>query len=286
MKKIKNFIKERPILAYLTFNYLISWAFLIPCYRILLNAEEGTFPILALIGLPGAYGPSIAALLISRITEGSGSIKRLLKKAIMWKLHAKWYLFIFLMPLGLLTVSVIISSILFEFSLGKIDGLSGLKVIFPFVLIALPFGPMGEELGWRGYLLPKLLDKFNPSLSSLFLGTMWTVWHIASFGYPGAAIPSVFKVNAWTIFLFFGTLLGETFLFTYIYMKTKGSVFLAILFHAVFNASSNVVYSIFPDIATNVGQRNIIYTVNLILLIIVGIFFLLKEKNQARHLEL
>jgi len=239
MKRIENFIKEKPLLAYLTFNYLISWAFLVPCYKILLNAEKGTFPILALIGLPGAYGPSIAAILISRITEGPGSIKRLLKKAILWKLHAKWYLFIFLMPLALLAVSVIMSSILFEFSLGKIEVWSGLKVIFPFVMIALPFGPMGEEPGWRGYLLPKLLEKFNPMLSSLLLGTMWTVWHIASFGYPGAAIPSIFKVNAWTIFLYFGTLLGETFLFTYIYLKTRGSVFLAILFHAVFNQLTN-----------------------------------------------
>jgi len=282
MKRIKKFIKEKPLLAYLTFNYLISWAFLVPCYKILLNAEKGTFPILALIGLPGAYGPSIAALLILRITEGTGSIKRLLKKAIFWKLHAKWYLFIFLMPLALLAASVIISSIFFKFSLGKVDVWSGLKVIFPFVMIALPFGPMGEELGWRGYLLPKLLEKFNPMLSSLILGAIWTVWHTASFGYPGAAIPSIFKVNAWTISLYFGTLLGESFLFTYIYLKTRGSVFLAILFHAVFNASANVIYSVFLDIVSNVVHREIIYTVNLILLNFVGIILILVKKNSAK----
>jgi membrane protease YdiL (CAAX protease family) len=281
MKRIKSLVREYPLTVYVIFTYLFSWAFLIPCYRILLDAEKGTFPILALIGLIGAYGPSITALIISRICEGPGSIKKRLKKALLWKVQVKWYFFIFLAPVVILTISIIGASILLGFSPGNIDVVAGLKVLFPYILVALPFGPMGEELGWRGYLLPELLKKHTPIAASLILGVIWTFWHIASFGYPGAAIPPVFEVNAWTIFLYLGNILGATLLFTFIYLKTKGSVLVAILFHAAFNASSTIVYTAFPSLVSNVNYRENIYIINLLIVILVGIFLLITNKKRC-----
>jgi membrane protease YdiL (CAAX protease family) len=284
VNKIKSLVREYPLTVYVIFTYLFSWAFLIPCYRILLNAEKGTFPLFALIGFIGAYGPSITAIIISKICKGPGSIKKLLKKTLLWKVQIKWYFFILIAPVVILTISVIGGSILLGFSPGGIDVLAGLKVFFPYILVALPFGPMGEELGWRGYLLPELLKKHTPIVSSLILGVIWTFWHIASFGYPGAAIPSVFEVNAWTIFLYLGNIVGATFLFTFIYLKTKGSVLVAILFHAAFNASSTIVYTAFPSLASNVSYRENIYIINLLIMIIVGIFLLFINKKRCKPL--
>jgi hypothetical protein len=110
---------------------------------------------------------------------------------------------------------------------------------------------------------------------------IWTFWHIASFGYPGAAIPSIFEVNAWTIFLFLGYILGATLLFTFIYLKTKGSVLVAILFHAAFNASSTIVYTAFPSLVSNANYRENIYIINLVIVILVGIFLLFTNKKRC-----
>lgn len=281
MPWLKDKIQQYPLSIYVVLCYLFSWAFLLLSYRILLNAEEGTFPWLALIGLPGAYGPSLIAILMVKLTEEKGAVKVLLKKLLLWKAAWRWYLLILLIPVLLETAAVIFSQS-FGFALGTFEYKRALTVYFPYVLIALPFGPMGEELGWRGYLLPKLLEKHNPLTASMILGFIWTFWHVASFSFPGAAIPSIFNVTSFTILLYLATLFGETLLITYIYLKTQGSVLLAILFHAVFNASSNIVFSLFPDISQNVPHREGIYIINLVLMILLGTGLLvLVQKNAA-----
>ena len=63
---MKEIFKRHTLIIYVFATYFFSWAFLYPCYRILLNAPDGKFPWLALIGLPGAYGPSLVALLMTR----------------------------------------------------------------------------------------------------------------------------------------------------------------------------------------------------------------------------
>ena len=130
----------------------------------------------------------------------------------------------------------------------------------------MPFGPMGEELGWRGFMLPRLLQKYDMWRSSLLLGVVWTFWHIASFTFPGAAIPSVFKLSIWTVVLYLLHICSETLLMTYVFLRTKGSVLIAILFHAAFNASSNVLLTVFPQVENNVEQREIVYIAHILLI--------------------
>ena len=279
MPWFKETIQRYPLSAYVLLCYLFSWAFLLPCYRILLNAEEGTFPWLALIGLPGAYGPSLIAILMVKLTEEKGRVKELLGKLLLWKAAWRWYLLILLIPVLLETAAVLISQA-FGVALGAFALKRALTVYFPYVLIALPFGPMGEELGWRGYLLPKLLGKHKPLVASVILGFIWTFWHMASFSFPGAAIPSIFNVTGFTIFLYLATIFGETLLITYLYLKTGGSLLLAILFHAVFNASSNIVFSLFPEISQNVENREVIYIINFVLMILLGTALLIREEKS------
>jgi membrane protease YdiL (CAAX protease family) len=282
MPWLKETIQRYPLSTYVVLCYLFSWAFLLPCYRILLNAEEGTFPWLALIGLPGAYGPSLVAILMVKLTEEKGKVKELLKKLLLWKAVWRWYLLILLIPVFLETAAVFIAQT-FGYSLGAFELKRALAVYFPYILIALPFGPMGEELGWRGYLLPKLLEKHTPLAASMILGFIWTFWHMASFSFPGAAIPSIFNVSSYTIFLYLATIFGETLLITYVYLKTGGSVLLAILFHAVFNASSNIVFTLFPDISQNVAHREVIYIINFALMILLGTALLIRAQKAAKR---
>jgi membrane protease YdiL (CAAX protease family) len=274
IKMITAFIVKNPLSSFVVINYLISWIFLYPCYQLILNAENGNFPILALIGLVGAYGPTISAIIVEKFTAGNIGVKNLLKKLLIWRVNFGWYFFIFTIPLILYGLSVW-SSELFGFQLGESNSKVGISSAFIFILLALPFGPMGEELGWRGFMLPRLLKRYNAWTSSLILGFIWTFWHTASFTFPGAAIPSAFELSIWTLFLYLLNICASTLLMTVVFLKTKGSVLIAILFHATFNACANIVLTIFPEVEKNVAQREVIYITNIILTALLAVIMLL-----------
>lgn len=103
---LRSLIAERPLGSFVVINYLISWSFLYPCYQAILNAEEGTFPRLALIGLVGAFGPTLAAIIIEGVQNGKQGVKALLRKAVIWRVSWYWYLFVLLVPMALYGAAV------------------------------------------------------------------------------------------------------------------------------------------------------------------------------------
>ncbi|MCR9249868.1 MAG: CPBP family intramembrane metalloprotease [bacterium] len=273
-------VANNKLIFYVFLNYLISWCFLYPCYQAILNAEEGTFPVLALIGIPGGFGPSITAIIIVGFTDGKQAVYELLRKFRSFKVHFKWYLIILILPSSLYLISVF-SSTLFGLELGQIELKESLKMIPLYLLVALPFGPLMEELGWRGFMLPELLKKYNIYTSSLILGLVWAFWHTASFTFPGAAIPSVFEVSALTIGLYVLNITAQTFIFSFIFLRTNGSLIIAILLHASFNASTNIILTAFPEVSENVEQRLIIYGVNIILTLIIASGLLMVRHGKS-----
>ncbi|MGB2908452.1 MAG: type II CAAX endopeptidase family protein [Candidatus Aminicenantaceae bacterium] len=278
---MRSLFQRYTLFIYVFVTYLFSWAFLYPCYRILLNAPEGTFPWLALIGLPGAYGPSLVALFMTGVMEGKAGVRGLLRKLLIWRVGWIWYALLFIVPVGVESAAVLLSQV----THGKgtpLDPLRAVTLLFPYVLVALPFGPLGEELGWRGFMLPRLLDRHRPWASGLILGFIWSFWHLASFSYPGAAIPSEFPVISTTILLYIGTIAGGSLVFTYFYLKTRGSVLIAVLLHGVFNASSNVVWVLFPGIDRTSPQRMTIYIINMVLLLVLGSVLLLRRGEASK----
>jgi uncharacterized protein len=86
----------------------------------------------------------------------------------------------------------------------------------------------GEEMGWRGYVLPRLQDKHSALLSSLIIGVIWSIWHLLKFLGTGTSGGRSF---AWfTIFC-----LAAAVLYTWLYNNTRGSLLLVTVFHATQN---------------------------------------------------
>jgi membrane protease YdiL (CAAX protease family) len=93
----------------------------------------------------------------------------------------------------------------------------------------------GEELGWRGFALPRLQARYNALTSSLLLGVIWTIFHL----------PLFFTVTGssqtdWSITSFLVSTIAMTVLYTWMFNNTRGSVFMAYLFHAAANTWSQV----------------------------------------------
>ena len=95
------------------------------------------------------------------------------------------------------------------------------RFLFIFLFIGL-----GEEPGWRGFALPRLQQQHTPLIASLILAPVWALWHLPLMGneFPAAVIPA-----------FLISLLGGTLIQTWLFNRTKSSVFAQMLFHATVN---------------------------------------------------
>jgi membrane protease YdiL (CAAX protease family) len=106
------------------------------------------------------------------------------------------------------------------------------RFLFIFLFIGL-----GEEPGWRGFALPRLQKQCTPLIASLILAPIWALWHLPLMGneFPAAVIPA-----------FLISLLGGTLIQTWLFNRTKGSVFAQMLFHATVNTvGAGLVFPLF-----------------------------------------
>jgi len=106
------------------------------------------------------------------------------------------------------------------------------RFLFIFLFIGL-----GEEPGWRGFALPRLQKTSTPLVASLILAPIWALWHLPLMGneFPTAVIPA-----------FLISLLGGTLIQTWLFNRTKGSVFGQMLFHATVNTvGAGLVFPLF-----------------------------------------
>lgn len=98
-------------------------------------------------------------------------------------------------------------------------------------------GPVGEEFGWRGYALPRLLTILSPVPASLVLGLAWAPWHL-----PLVLVEGSFQSNV-PFLLFLVSTVGLSVLYTWLYSANAGRLFAVLLFHAASNTAATVLLS-------------------------------------------
>lgn len=137
-------------------------------------------------------------------------------------------------------------------------------------LFAVFSGPLGEEIGWRGFALPKLLETYSALAASLILGSVWAVWHlplilVGDFTSYGAFMPVIAAIA-----------------FTWVSQNAKGSVLLAILMHASYQNSVRYLGKVFTD-ADHVQQQWI--GVAIWVLMVAAIVLVYGTKRFVRQVE-
>ena len=121
-------------------------------------------------------------------------------------------------------------SLLFRASI-KFEPLTVRMALVSFAWMVVRGGPVNEEIGWRGFLLPELLNRYNPFWASLILLPVWAGWHLPLWRLPG--LPHQY----WPFPYFLMLIAPITFLFTWLHLRSRGSVLIAILFHASINTT-------------------------------------------------
>jgi membrane protease YdiL (CAAX protease family) len=235
---------------YLTYTVIWTWCFWIPSSMIMSNSAgfQGLTPLegigLLLLMQLGAFGPSIMAVIFTARREGWQGVKNLLRKFLIWRVGIGWYTFVLLAPVvfsfGGMMLYKATGGTPSEFNPALWPGM------FTAFLIAIPFGPLAEELGWRGFGLPVLQSRTTALKASLILGLVWGLWHLPLIFSPIGTPVSGLPVTPLLVFAFFAQITGISVLYTWMMVKTGGSVLMALLLHAGFNAS--ILYVFFPEL--------------------------------------
>ncbi|WMN60865.1 CPBP family intramembrane metalloprotease [Pseudoalteromonas xiamenensis] len=103
------------------------------------------------------------------------------------------------------------------------------SILFTFFVVAI-----GEEAGWRAWLLPELQKRFSPLASSFYLGLVWGAWHFPLFvigQYAESPIATIAKMGACVLLAT---------MFTYLFNRSNQSLLVAVLFHTALNNSARV----------------------------------------------
>lgn len=247
-KKLRQIIKNHPLLFFFIFAYAFSWFLSIPFILSEWGVLRGNYQAVFAIK---SFGPFVASFLMTYILEGKEGMKRLKMSIKQTRASGLIYLFILL---GI-PVLIILGIILQPGKMASFQGLQPVLLIsYPLAFVAVFFGggPLGEEPGWRGFALPRMQKSYGPLLGTLLLGVVWTCWHLPDFltsaqgGGPGTGM-SAFLSN----FPIFMVLVIElAILLTWIYNRTNGSVFISALAHASVNTPQVILVPLFLAVDT------------------------------------
>jgi membrane protease YdiL (CAAX protease family) len=196
--------------------FAITWALQLPAVLAARGVIAGPPPVLlGLVGV-GAFGPMAAATIAARV-DGSG-VRALYAPLRRWRVGLGWYIVALFAPGGLFVAAALVYN-----ALGHAEPLLYPPAGGAFLLAAVVF-PFGEEIGWRGYALPRLSARFGPLGASVVLGVLWTLWHVPMLTLQGVVEPELYA-------MFIAFLVGGSIVFTWIYEHTRGSLLLAVLAH-------------------------------------------------------
>jgi membrane protease YdiL (CAAX protease family) len=210
MRTVVALIKRYPLSAFFVLAYALSW-WVYPLIQV--------SPI---VGFMGLFGPALAAIIVVAAAEGKTALRDLLGRILRWRVGVRWYVIALGLPAVLALVTAGVHLLLGAPTPVALGQLSILEPIL-FVLV------VGEEIGWRGYALPRLLATRSMLSASLILGVLWGAWHLPTFFIPGLPQHSI-PFSAFMLLT-----IAYSVLFTWIYVHTAGSVLIATLFHGSIN---------------------------------------------------
>lgn len=227
MTTITNFLKRHALPIGILLMYLFTWTVELGYVGVL--PIKIPFIVFLFLG----WGFVLASVLMTWITLGRAAVAGLLKRFLLWRVGWVWYLVAIVLAPALQILAVILNAAIThtppDFSaimayqiFGDAANLS--MFILPFFLLDMVAN--GEEIGWRGYVLPRLQARYSALTSSLIIGVIWSLWHLPKY------LPD-FNLVAFGWFTLH--ILAFAILLTWLYNNTKGSLLLVTLCHASSN---------------------------------------------------
>ena len=215
---MKNVAAFRPLALYLVLVFVGFWGCLALGY---VGRLHFWVPIL------GAFAPATAALIVVGLGQGEPATRDLMRRLFAWRVHPACYVAAIGIPVVQNLCAVGLAAAHGSFSLARVPPV---LPVLPAIWVVFLFAA-GEEVGWRGFLLPRLLATRGAVSASVVLGTIHAVWH-----WPLIVLPHQY-LSGVPLVAFSAFVISEAFLFTWLFQKTGGSILLAALLHGSSNGA-------------------------------------------------
>ncbi|MEO7792021.1 MAG: CPBP family intramembrane glutamic endopeptidase, partial [Vicinamibacterales bacterium] len=256
--------RRYPLATFWALAYAISWLLWAPLWLPAFGVDG--LPTLPLHHALGSLGPIAAAFLVSAAETGVAGPADLLRRMGLWRGRLVWVAVALLAPLAVLMLAVVAASLVsgdrLSFTgLGQSRDFPQLSAAGFLAYNVVSFG-YGEEVGWRGFALPRLQARHSALVASLVLTLGWALWHAPLFLYrSGYTSMNAAGVTGW----FFSLVTGAV-LLTWLYNGSKGSLLVVAFFHAAVDVaftsaiSSPLVVNIAGALVTVCGVMVLVVT--------------------------
>lgn len=238
---LRGYLESYPLTSFFLMAYVFSWVVLIP----FILSQWGIFPkskAFDIFFTANAFvGPMLAAYIMIRTLEGKESWKKVRKSILSIKVGLNWYLF----ALIVIPATMFLGMVILNRGIPTFNDLTSkffITYIISFVVIFFLGGPLPEEIGWRGFALPRLQSKFGPLKATLLLSVLWAFWHLPHFltaaqrGGPDSDLSTLYIHLPIFILMCFPI----SIILTWVYNCNRGNLFIVMLVHASVNAFSLV----------------------------------------------
>ena len=230
-------LQRHQLATYFGLTFAISWAIWL---GLILGSLHIQTPVGAVLNVAAIAGPSIAALVLATVL-GRSELRCLLAGFSLSRWSGRWTVVALVLPLAMMVVAIAVSVAAFGAPRpGLTLSLAGVMLV-EFVRVLLLGGPVEEELGWRGFALPRLQQHRNALDASILLGLVWGFWHLPLYFVLGTGQSEMLSTGtspAFAIGGFIGWTIGLSVLFTWLFNQTEGSLIVVILFHAAVNLAA------------------------------------------------
>ncbi len=244
MPTISTYIKRHPVLIYYALTFAISWGGVLLAIGgpgAIWRINERFEMLLPLMILTLLAGPSISGVLLTGIFYGKAGLRDFLSRLLRWRVGARWY------AVALLTAPLLFLAILLPLSQSSSVFLPGLFTAgdkASHLIMGLATGLAAgffEELGWTGFAIPRLRQRYSVLATGLIMGLLWAVWHLLPgfwIGFASGSINGVLPLASYILdpFLF---LMAFRVLIVWVYDRT-GSLLIGMLMHLSLTASSRI----------------------------------------------
>jgi membrane protease YdiL (CAAX protease family) len=236
MTTSETFIKTHPILTYYALVFAISWGgfLLVGSPGILASTLWQADPRFQIAVLAMLAGPPIAGILLTVLVSGKEGLRELLSRLLRGRVGARWY------AVALLTAPVLQAAVLFALSLFSSEFLPAIVTTgekATLLASGIAVGLMGgfvEEIGWTGFVIPRLRLRHGVLATGLIVGVLWGAWHLLQMLWVGstsaeAISPALFLPQYFVSAI--AQLTAYRVLMVGVYVRTK-SLLVVILMHA------------------------------------------------------